>query len=118
MISAQARYFRCSFSVDGQVVARFKEAASRDHVSMARLVEQFLLSYVYCLDPAFVDVDVKTRPRIRREHYVVRVSADIYTAFVEKTGKEKTDINLILARFFINYSEFSEKLGELRITDE
>ena len=106
MIEEQTRYRRCCFVVDEGILKRFKAATNRDQVSMARAVEQFLLSYVYCLDSSFVGGAGKRPPKRGRKACYVRLSMNIYTEFAEKTQKEETDMNLIVEQFFNYYTAF------------
>ena len=110
MIAVQTRYRSCCFVIDEHTLEQFKDRMKQDSVSIARLIEQFLLSYVYCLDPTFIDSTVKNRPKVRRKPYHVRLSLDIYTAFEKKTTQEKLDMNLAIEQFFINYAEFMKAL--------
>jgi len=110
MISTRTRYRHCGFCVNQNVLEPFKDAAKQEQVRMARVIEQFLFSYVYCLDSTFVSSAPKIRRRSRRVHYTLTISADIYDAFVEKTRKEKMDMNLILEQFFINYIVFMKDM--------
>jgi len=105
----QIRYQIVSFVADEDLLIQFKDALSRDQLSMAKAVEQFLSSYVYCLDSSFTDGAGKKRTQKGRKLYQSRIPANIYNAFVEKTDKEKTDVNLLLEQFFRNYTAFIKK---------
>ena len=105
----QVRYRFVTFVADEGLLIQFKDALSRDQLSMAKAVEQFLLSYVYCLDSSFTDSAGKKRAKKGRKPYQSRISANIYNAFVEKTDREKTDVNLLLEQFFRNYTAFIKK---------
>jgi len=105
----QNRYRIVTFVADEGLLIQFKEAISRDQLSMAKAIEQFLSSYVYCLDSSFTDGTGKKRAQKGRKPYQSRIQANIYNAFVEKTDKEKTDVNLLLEQFFRNYTSFIKK---------
>jgi hypothetical protein len=106
VISAQSQYRRGCFVIDGDVLDQFKEAAKQEDESVAKVVEQFLFSYVYCLDSTFVYSAAKARSKRRREPFVLRLSTDIYNAFMEKANKANMDMNLILQQFLVNYVVF------------
>ena len=110
MIAVQTRYRSCCFVIDEHTLEQFKDSMKQDSVSITRLIEQFLLSYVYCLDPTFIGSTVKNRPKVRRKPYQARLSLDIYIAFEKKTTQEKLDMNLAIEQFFINYAEFMKAL--------
>ena len=105
----QVRYRFVTFVADEGLLIQFKDALSLDQLSKAKAVEQFLLSYVYCLDSSFTDGAGKKRAKKGRKPYQLRISANIYSAFVEKTDREKTDVNLLLEQFFRNYTAFIKK---------
>lgn len=113
MIAFPTKHRVICFVIDENVLESFKELTLQEKASAANIIEQFLLSYVYCLDSSFIGSFPKTRPRIRRISYHVRITIDTYEAFVEKTNRERSDMNLILQRFLMNYTAFVKALRSL-----
>ncbi|OQY46999.1 MAG: hypothetical protein B6240_06480 [Desulfobacteraceae bacterium 4572_87] len=106
----QNRYRIVNFVADEVVFTQFKEALKQDRLSMARAIEQFLSSYVYCLDSSFTvateEKREKKRIRKRRKLFQLRISEHAYNVFSVKVEKEKADANLLLDQFFRNYVAF------------
>jgi hypothetical protein len=106
----QNRYQHCAFSVDEDVFIQFKEALGWDQLSMAKAIEQFLLSYVYCLDSSFAgSIGIKKDVKGRKP-FQTRISENIYDEFVAKTDQEKSDMNVLFEQFFRNYTAFIKKV--------
>ena len=106
MVAEQTRYHICRFFLHEDVLEPFKEVVSRDNLSAAKAIEQFLASYVYCLDPSFVDGAEKHHEKNKKKALYIRISAEIFRAFEEKTKAEKVDMNLIVEQFMAHYTAF------------
>ena len=105
----QMQYRVFTFVAHEGLLTQFKEALSRDQLSVAKAIEQFLSSYVYCLDSSFTDDTGKKRAQKGRKSFQARIRANICNAFVEKAEKEKSDVNLLLEQFIKNYTSFIKK---------
>jgi len=102
----QNRYRVCVFSLDEDLFNSFKKLLFREKVSAAKLIEQFLVCYAYCLDSSFLNSANEIKRKRGRKPYHFRVLAENYNAFAEKAGKELMDTNSLIEQFLKNYSTF------------
>ncbi len=111
MVAEQTRYQRCHLFLHVDVLEPFKEVVSRDNVSAAKVIEQFLASYVYCLDRSFIDGAEEYHGKKKKKAFYLRISTEIFRAFEEKTKADKVDMNLIVEKFMTHYTAFMQQIS-------
>lgn len=99
------------FMVPSDVLFGFREAASQQDVAMARIIEQFIESYIHCLDPSFVDDAGIGKKGTKLTGIRTMISYTLFNAFLRKVRKQGGNPNELVVQFMSRYTAFVKDLS-------
>lgn len=98
---------RFGFLVPENLFVEFKEHVFKENATIPKLITQFMMNYIDCLDSSFfLKKESYSAKMTKRIVFTILIPADVCSRFKEKTMKDGVKMSTAIEQFIVNYVNF------------